>query len=159
MSNNTFLSVSQFVEFINEHKQQILEFGKITNQFCIIGCSLYFEPYATFKNKYNKMCIKPIAITFNGLNKKFTIGHNKVLSLFDNLQPIITFHESMKRTINKNESLQYLSVGFEQKEYDNTLYYPTEIYTCLIKSLKTKIIESKVIEKDKHMEEEIEFIV
>ena len=99
MSKNSFLSVSQFVEFINEHKQQILEWGKITDPFCILGCLLYFEPNATFKNKFNKVCIKPIAITFNGLDKKFTISHNKVLELFDNLQPIwnylITYNQSL----------------------------------------------------------------
>ena len=163
MSNNTFLSVSQFVEFINEHKQQILEWGKITDPFCILGCLLYFEPNATFKNKFNKACIKPIAITFNGLDKKFTISHNKVLELFDNLQPIITFNETMKRTINRNEPLQYLNVSFEQKEYNNVLYYPADIYVSLNKTLKTKIIESKVIDKqyneDEQVEEGSEFMV
>ena len=85
------------------------------------------------------------------------------MELFDNLQPIITFTETMKRTINRNEPLQYLNVSFEQKEYNNVSYYPADIYVSLNKTLKTKIIESKVIDKqyneDEQVEEGSEFMV
>ena len=165
--SNSFLSVSTFVNYINEHKQQILEFGKITKTFTIMNCLLYFEPNESFKNKFNKTCIKPIAIAFNGLNEKFTISHKKVLELFDNLQPIITFTDSYKRTINKMEPIQYLNLSFEQKEYKGQPYYPAEIYTSLNKTLMTKImthrvlgeaLESKVLTQKYNEEEGFEFM-
>ena len=157
--SKTFFSVKQFVDYINKHKQRILEFGKITEQFVILGCSLYFEPNESFKNKYNKECIKPIAIRFNGVYKSFIISHQKVIDLFDKHQPKITFCESYNRKINKNASLEYLNISFEQKEYKGQPYYPAEIYTVITKQTKTNILNHKVImNKDNNEKDDVEFI-
>ena len=157
--SKSFFSVKQFVDYINEHKQQVLEYGNITEQFAILGCSLYFEPNESFKNKFNKECIKPIAIRFNGVYKSFIISHQKVIDLFNKQQPKITFYESYNRKINKNSSLEYLNISFEQKEYNNISYYPAEIYTVITKQTKTNILNHKVImNKDNYEKDDVEFI-
>ena len=172
--SKSFFSVKQFVDYINEHKQQVLEYGNITGPFAILGCSIYFEPNESFKNKFNKECIKPIAIRFNGVYKSFIISHQKVIDLFNKQQPKITFYESYNRKIhqpkitfcesynrkiNKNASLEYLNISFEQKEYKGQPYYPAEIYTVITKQTKTNILNHKVImNKDNNEKDDVEFI-
>ena len=141
-------SVVGFVKYIQEHKQQVYDILK-QSSFLIMGCDLYFEPNeAEFKgSKGKQIYIKPIAITFNDMYYgSYTIGHHRVLELFGNSQPIITFRESDQRRINKKLPLQSLHVAtFFSNKFGCNTYYPSFIYkpSCLFKKSDSKNIELK----------------
>ena len=142
-------SVTGFVKYIQDHEQQVYDILK-QSRFLILGCDLYFEPNeAEFKgSKCKQIYIKPIAITFQGTNYDYyRIGHNKVLELFGNSQPIITVRKSNQRRINKKLPLQFLSVAtFFSKKFGTNTYYPNYIdYKPSISKEKiAKILNSKI---------------
>ena len=142
-------SVTGFVKYIQDHKQQVYDILK-QSSFIIMGCRVYFEPNeAEFKgSKCKQIYIKPIAITFEDMNYGYyTIGHNKVLELFGNSQPIITFRESNRRRINKKLPLQYLHVAtFYSNKFGTNTYYSNFIdYNYRISKEKVaKILNSKI---------------
>ena len=142
-------SVTGFVKYIQDHAQQVYDILK-QSCFIIMGCQVYFEPNeAEFKgSKCKQIYIKPIAITFEDMNYGYyTIGHNKVLELFGNSQPIITFRESNRRRINKKLPLQYLHVAtFYSNKFGTNTYYSNFIdYNYRISKEKVaKILNSKI---------------
>ena len=149
--SNTFFSVTRFVEYVQQNKHTI------TNG-AVLGVKLWFETNESFTNKFNKACIKPIALTINGLHKSVVLGHKKLLEFF-NTQPIVSFNENKNRVVNKREDIQYLGINFEKKEFNNIQYYPCEIMTSLDNKLVERIKESKVVNNVNEEEvDESEFI-
>ena len=142
-------AVIGFVKYIQDHEQQVYDILK-QSRFLILGCDLYFEPNeAEFKgSKGKQIYIKPIAIKFNGTHyDSYTIGHHRVLELFGNSQPIITFRESDQRRINKKLPLQSLNVAtFFSEKFGCNTYYRNYIDNspCRHKEVIAKILNSKI---------------
>ena len=116
-----FLSITKFVDFMNL---------KFTN---IKGATIYFEGADMFKNKFGKLCIKPVMLKLSkGLTteKDEYIKHQKILDLFE-AQPILSFGEGKTRWMVKDKTdLYYLLVDFKIKEWNNFKFYPSEMFKC-----------------------------
>ena len=121
-----FFSISKFVEFMRNRANEQ------TPKELYTGASLYYEGHDAFKNKYGKICVKPVLIElrkFDGI-KKIYIKHQQILDMFDG-QLVLTFTESKKRDMPNKKDLFYISIQFEQEEYNNIKYYPSETFTLL----------------------------
>ena len=118
-----FFSITKFVEFMH---------NKYPNS---TAASVYFESSDTFKNKFNKICIKPVFITIHqGLptTRNHYLKHEAIINVF-HIQPIITFNEHKYTSFtNFNNSLLYLSIYFKPKQFNDTQYYPFMISKCIV---------------------------
>ena len=118
-----FFSITKFVEFMH---------NKYPNS---TAASVYFESSDTFKNKFNKICIKPVFITIHqGLptTRNHYLKHEAIINVF-HIQPIITFNEHKYTSFtNSNNSLLYLSIYFKPKQFNDTQYYPFMISKCIV---------------------------
>ena len=134
LSTIKFLSVSKFVNFINE--QKLAENIK--------NVKLYYKGTYTFKNKFDNMCIKPIYIILFTNSKPVYINHEKLLYLFD-AQPVISFKINKARRMPEGKNrlnMFYLTIDFKQQESktasgESFNYYPIEIH----KETNDKIID------------------
>ena len=123
-----FFSISKFVEHMR--KRGIEQ----TPKEVYVGVSLYYEGHDAFKNKYGKICVKPVfmvlhkhdAHEFTGI-KKIHFKHQQILDMFDG-QLVLTFTESKKRDMPNKKDLFYISIQFEQEEYNNIKYYPSSTF-------------------------------
>ena len=104
------------------------------------GATLYYEGHDAFKNKYGKICVKPVLIELRKCDgrkcdgiKKIYIKHQQILDMFDG-QLVLTFTESKKRDMPNKKDLFYISIQFEQEEYNNIKYYPSETFRFLSSS-------------------------
>ena len=97
-----FYSITKFVEFMHNI------YPDSSSAF------VYFESSDTFKNKFNKICIKPVFITIHqGLTttRNLYLKHQGIINLF-NIQPVISFNEHKYTSFtNFNNSLLYLSIN------------------------------------------------
>ena len=126
-----FFSISKFVEYMSKHGNE-----QETKEW-YTGASLYYEGHDAFKNKYGKICVKPVFMVlykhdgheFTSI-KKIYIKHQQILDMFDG-QLVLTFTESKKRDTPNKKDLFYISIHFEQEEYNNIKYYPSETFTLL----------------------------
>ena len=118
-----FFSITKFVEFMH---------NKYPNS---TAASVYFESSDTFKNKFNKICIKPVFITIHqGLptTRNHYLKHEAIINVF-HIQPIITFNEHKYTSFtNSNNELLYLSIYFKPKQFNDTQYYPFMISKCIV---------------------------
>ena len=118
-----FFSITKFVEFMHD---------KYPNS---TAASVYFESSDTFKNKFNKICIKPVFITIHqGLptTRNLYFKHEAIINVF-HIQPVITFNEHKYTSFtNSNNSLLYLSIYFKPKQFNDTQYYPFMISKCIV---------------------------
>ena len=115
-----FFSISKFVEYMrNRGIEQ-------TPKELYTGASLYYEGHDAFKNKYGKICVKPVLIELRKCDghvvKKIYIKHQQILDMFDG-QLVLTFTESKKRDMPNKKDLFYISIQFEQEEYNNIKYH------------------------------------
>lgn len=119
--SNNFFSTSRFINFIKD---------KYKNKFIRAVC--YFEGDNAFKNKFNKVCCKPLFITLEETNKRNNIylNYNKINSLFGD-SIIISFNNKFELNSKSSLNKMYLLViEFEQKTYLGTQYYPSHITVC-----------------------------
>ena len=94
------------------------------------GVIVYFEAENMFKNKFGKLCIKPVMLKITKNMKDEYMKHQKILDLFE-AQPILTFNEGKKHWLEKDKKkLLYLAVDFTQKEFKGNKYYPSEMFEC-----------------------------
>ena len=118
-----FFSITKFVEFMH---------NKYPNS---TAASVYFESSDTFKNKFNKICIKPVFITIHqGLptTRNHYLKHEAIINVF-HIQPVITFNEHKYTSFtNSNNELLYLSIYFKPKQFNDTQYYPFMISKCIV---------------------------
>ena len=127
------------------------------------GATLYYEGHDAFKNKYGKICVKPVLIElrkydareFTGI-KNIYIKHQQILDMFDG-QLVLTFTESKKRDMPNKKDLFYISIQFEQEEYNNIKYYPSETFTLLPNYYKKTIdaVRNQIVRK---VPEEVELL-
>ena len=122
--SSKFFSITKFVEFIND---------KYNNPSGVI---VYFEASQAFMNKFDKICVKPVMIKVQKL-KDIYIKHEDIIKMFDG-QLILTFTENRSRHLPRDkQNLYYLTIDFNQKEYNGFTYYKTEMF----QSMNTKNVE------------------
>ena len=122
-----FFSITKFVEFMN---------NKYNNPS---GAIVYFEASQSFMNKFDKICVKPVMIkvchsvahapagSFQKL-KDIYIKHEDIIKMFDG-QLVLTFTENRSRHLPRDkQNLYYLTIDFNQKEYNGFTYYKTEMF-------------------------------
>ena len=126
-----FFSISKFVEYMR--KRGIEQNPKEL----YTGATLYYEGHDAFKNKYGKICVKPVLIELRKCDgrkcdgiKKIYIKHQQILDMFDG-QLVLTFTESKKRSMPNKKDLYCISMAFDQEEYNGINYYPSETFTLL----------------------------
>ena len=122
--SSKFFSITKFVEFMND---------KYNNPSGVI---VYFEASQAFMNKFDKICVKPVMIKVQKL-KDVYIKHEDIIKMFDG-QLILTFTENRSRHLPRDkQNLYYLTIDFNQKEYNGVTYYKTEMF----QSMNTKNVE------------------
>ena len=115
--SSKFFSITKFVEFMND---------KYNNPSGVI---VYFEASQAFMSKFDKICVKPVMImvchsvahapagSFQKL-KDVYIKHEDIIKMFDG-QLILTFTENRSRHLPRDkQNLYYLTIDFNQKEYN-----------------------------------------
>ena len=82
IETSNFYSPSKFINFLNDKY--------VNNKFIRAVC--YFEGDDSFKNRFNKTCVKPLFITLESENKKNNIylNYDKINKLFGD-SIILTF--------------------------------------------------------------------
>ena len=110
-----FFSVSKFVEFMKT------KYENIDYMFA------YFETSSAFKNRFGRICVKPVFFKLF-INKETTyIKHSEILEMFES-QPIISYSEGKTKYLPKNkEGLYYITIFFTTKEWNGVKYHPTKI--------------------------------
>ena len=110
-----FFSIAKFVEFMN---------NKYNNPS---GAIVYFEASQSFMNKFDKICVKPVMIKVQKL-KDVYVKHEDIIKMFDG-QLVLTFTENRSRHLPRDkQNLYYLTIDFNQKEYNGFTYYKTEMF-------------------------------
>lgn len=138
MVDKVFLNLTKFVD-------ELKAFDKINfNDF--EGCNVYFEGNDTYRNKFGKLGIRPVAIEMKGLNN-ILITHKTLLEYFKG-QPVISSSKLWDRLNPADKSkVHVLKVSFTTKEYEGTPYYPAQISILSIKSNIEKIRNQEVNEE------------
>lgn len=110
------------------------------------GCNVYFEGNDTYRNKFGKLGIRPVAIEMKGLNN-ILITHKTLLEYFKG-QPVISSSKLWDRLNPADKSkVHVLKVSFTTKEYEGTPYYPAQISILSIKRNIEKIRNQEVNEE------------
>ena len=107
--------------------------------------SLYFIPSHTFRNQFNNISIKPIAMLFKEKdNKPQSFKYNDMIDLLGCV-PIISFKPSNERRIYKNQQMQKLIIYNEVLTSDKGDYHMSKILSVMdekvINSIKANLPE------------------
>ena len=130
-----FFSITKFVEFMND---------KYNNPSGVI---VYFEASQAFMNKFDKICVKPVMIKVQKL-KDVYIKHEDIIKMFDG-QLILTFTENRSRHLPRDkQNLYYLTIDFNQKEYNGFTYYKTEMFQSM-NPKNVELIRNQIIRHNK----------
>ena len=105
----------------------------------------WFEPVRTFSNKYNQVCIKPVALTLAG-KRALTLTHKTLLEQFEGYQPVISFNRSKTKFIPQGNKLAFLSIETEQKEFEDKIFNTGRTGTSSNKAVIQKILDSRIPE-------------
>ena len=133
--SSKFFSITKFVEFMND---------KYNNPS---GAIVYFEASQSFMNKFDKICVKPVMIKVQKL-KDVYIKHEDIIKMFDG-QLILTFTENRSRHLPRDkQNLYYLTIDFNQKEYNGVTYYPTEMFQSM-NPKNVELIRKQIIRHNK----------
>lgn len=125
-----FFSTNSFMKLvIDKEKENTIEF-----------IDLYFIPLQTFKNQFNNVSIKPLAllIKLKGTKAK-SLKYSEMIEYLGCI-PIISFKPNNDRKIYKKQEMQKLIIKNGLKEYQGNSYYESKVIT---------VKDSKVIEKIK----------
>ena len=145
--SSKFFSITKFVEFMND---------KYNNPSGVI---VYFEASQAFMSKFDKICVKPVMInvchsvahapagSFQKL-KDVYIKHEDIIKMFDG-QLILTFTENRSRHLPRDkQNLYYLTIDFNQKEYNGFTYYKTEMFQSM-NPKNVELIRKQIIRHNK----------
>ena len=133
--SSKFFSITKFVEFMND---------KYNNPSGVI---VYFEASQAFMNKFDKICVKPVMIKVQKL-KDVYIKHEDIIKMFDG-QLILTFTENRSRHLPRDkQNLYYLTIDFNQKEYNGFTYYKTEMFQSM-NPKNVELIRKQIIRHNK----------
>ena len=133
-----YFTINSFMKLINEKSN--IEF------VCV-----YFIPSHTFRNQFNNISIKPIAMLLKEKdNKPQTMKYDDMIKYIV-IQPIISFKPSGERRIYKNQHLQKLIIYNEMLSSDKGEYHISKILTVndekVINSIKSNLPELNNISK------------
>ena len=133
-----YFTINSFINSLNE---------KLNIEFV----HLYFIPSHTFRNQFNNISIKPIAMLFKEKdNKPQCKKYNDMIDLLGCL-PIISFKPSNDRRIYKNQQLQKLIIYNEVLSSEKGEYHISKILTVnddkVINSIKADLPEQDNIRK------------
>ena len=144
--SSKFFSITKFVEFMND---------KYNNPSGVI---VYFEA-SQFMSKFDKICVKPVMInvchsvahapagSFQKL-KDVYIKHEDIIKMFDG-QLILTFTENRSRYLPRDkQNLYYLTIDFNQKEYNGFTYYKAEMFQSM-NPKNVELIRKQIIRHNK----------
>ena len=151
LDKSVWLSLTKFVnEMDNIAKSSE---NKISSVYRII---LYFEKKDVFKNKFNRLCIKPVIIKIiDAVDEKYIFGHKDILKSF-NGQPIITCSESYRRYIPKDDKAYIMTIVPEKHNYQDVVdYYPAEMFRIDDKKTKEAIDSTRISKFKKDLDDEI----
>ena len=132
-----FYSVTKFMNYVKNLK--LFEESKPARILA------WFEPNRSFSNKYNQVCIKPVALTLAG-NRALTLTHRTLLDQFEGYQPVISFNRSKTKYIPQGSKLAFLSIEAEQKEFEDKVFHPGRTGTSSNKAVIQRILESRIPE-------------
>ena len=133
--SSKFFSITKFVEFMND---------KYNNPSGVI---VYFEASQAFMNKFDKICVKPVMIKVQKLTDIY-IKHEDIIKMFDG-QLILTFTENRSRHLPRDkQNLYYLTIDFNQKEYNGFTYYKTEMFQSM-NPKNVELIRKQIIRHNK----------
>ena len=138
-----YCSISKFVNIIKEKYVD-----------ATYDLRVYFDSNDMFKNKFGQIVVKPLLIAYTNSpeSRSVSLEHKKLLEVFDNKQPMITFKESIHRpfksqyAMNKH-GIRYLSISLRMLEYNGIKYYPSSINDTVSKQKAERII-SQVVKHD-----------
>ena len=107
------------------------------------GCYIFFEAKDTYKNKFDKLVIHPVAIQMISLkddnsNDKVLITHKTLIEYFK-VQPIITGIRQLDNiNLTDKSKIYFLKVSFTMKVFKGNQYYPYKILPLLLeKNIET----------------------
>lgn len=111
-----FFTISKFVEFMT------------TKYKGASNAVAYFNASQAYRNKFDRICIKPIMIKISQDSRDVYIKHEQILKMFDG-QLVLSFSENQSRYLpHQKRDLLYLTIDFEPREYHEFLYYQTEVF-------------------------------
>ena len=133
--SSKFFSITKFVKFMND------KYNRPS------GVVAYFEASQSFMNKFGKICVKPVMIKVQKL-KDVYIKHEDIVKMFDG-QLVLTFTENRSRHLPRDkQNLYYLTIDFNQKEYNGFTYYPTEMFQSM-NPKNVELIRKQIIRHNK----------
>ena len=99
------------------------------------GVIVYFEASQAFMSKFDKICVKPVMInvchSVAHAPADVYIKHEDIIKMFDG-QLVLTFTENRSRYLPRDkQNLYYLTIDFNQKEYNGFTYYKTEMFQSM----------------------------
>ena len=133
-----YFTINSFIKQLNE-------------KFDVEFVHLYFIPSHSFRNQFNNISIKPVAMLFKEKdNKPQCKKYNDMIDLLGCL-PIISFKPSNDRRIYKNQQLQKLIIYNEVLTSEKGEYHISKILTVnddkVINSIKADLPEQNNISK------------
>ena len=126
MSQNQFFSVNAFMKHILD-KQSDVQY-----------IDLYFVPSHTFRNQYNNVSIKPIALLIKTSDAAKSFKYNDMISYLG-VTPIVSFKQNSDRKIYKKSPMQKLIIKNLLKNHNEHEYYESKIITVTDKMVIEKI--------------------
>ena len=141
-----YFTVNSFMNHIQE----------LTNDK-IIFIHLYFIPSYSFRNQFNNMNIKPIAMLLKTENEMKNMKYNDMINYL-NCFPVISFKQTGEKRIYKKQQLQKFIIYNEVHTSDKGPYYNSKIITVndekVINIIKADLPEqNKVIKHDDGFDE------
>lgn len=112
-----FFSTTSFMKYILE-KESNVDF-----------IDLYFLPTQTFKNQFNNVSIKPLALLIKEKTSKAKSYKYNDMITYLQCVPIISFKPNTERKIYKKQLMQKLIIKNVLKEYQHNAYYESKIIT------------------------------
>ena len=133
-----YFTINSFMHLLNE-------------KFDVEFVHIYFIPSYSFRNQFNNISIKPVAMLFKEKdNKPQSKKYNDMIDLLGCV-PIISFKPSNERRIYKNQQMQKLIIYNEVMTSEKGEYYISKILTVndekVIKAIKDEVPEQNNVGK------------
>lgn len=139
-----FYSINSFMTRINELSVDVIE-----------HVDLYFIPSKSFKNQFNNITIKPVAMVIKTKDNTTSFKYNDMINYL-NFIPIISFKSNNDRRIYKKQQLQKLIIHNIIKQHKEFNYYESKIITVTDQTVVDKIKQAIPQSTTIHTLDEIE---
>ena len=131
-TENKYFTINSFINSLNDDVEFV---------------NLYFIPSHSFRNQFNNISIKPVAMLLKTKDvKPQTMKYDDMIHELGCI-PIISFKPSGERKIYKNQQLQKLIIHNNVHVFEKGEYYDSKILTInddkVINSIKANLPELK----------------